>query len=77
MPLNFLSFRRVEIFIESRFRLGMYVGIGRANLVAKIVTTENHVFFYTITMGAVVLSRHFSSSRAPMSDPNKDLFKHF
>ena len=40
--------------------------IGHANLAAKIVTTQNHVFFDTMTMGAVVLSRYFSSSHAPV-----------
>ena len=44
--------------------------IGRANLEAEIVTTQNHVFSYTITMGAEVFSLHFSSSHACMSDPN-------
>ena len=44
--------------------------IGRTNLVAEIVTTQNHVFSYTITIGAEVLSRHFSSSHVPMSDSN-------
>ena len=42
--------------------------IGRANLVAKILTTRNHLVSYTITMGAAVMSRLFSSSHAPMSD---------
>ena len=31
--------------------------IGRANLVAKIITIENHIFSYTIIMGAEVLWR--------------------
>ena len=44
--------------------------IGCANLVAENVTTQNHVASYTISMGAKILNRYFSSSHAPMSDLN-------